>query len=621
MAAVCAVALTGAQAEAHWCHDLWGTSYNIVVRPAADTVNVPGGSSATLDVYVQNNMGYPLKNFVLTAQATGYTLSVSRQAPKVTGFLMPGESLRHTLTISAASASTLSVQALDFLVNFGDGSQDQLYAGVGKATMVKQQSGAIFPPRVVPGLNQTQGYDQATHLISSAAADYGDLGASLDKLMNEFCTGRGSWDTGGGAPTGTCTPAGATTCPAQVSRGNTKYDWQHLWAAQELVIRKSALGSRTATLRERLKCAWSDTNPAFRWFAAQMLGYLGEDPGARTFLVGLINSTTTSADDKLVAKAALLLFKSAADKTTWGADVTGGLGYTGSTNADYVQMACATTLGIIDTNDAAVNAELIPRAGWVEPDTSDNGKNFVAAHLLNLVAWDRRGWAIEAGDTGAVTFYGSAAPDTVAPRAPATTTCTAQSNGTIRVNWSQVTLDVNSQAENVTGYRVYRGTTARPGAATRPGEQGFDYDHVDPTASIYFDFPALPGTSVHYFTVTALDAAGNASVYGQQVSCTPRYPPVAVISCTPLSGLAPLSVTCGSSGSTDPNGAADLTTRTFELVGVSAPQALSQVTYNFTAASSNLVRLTVTDSTGLSSSATATVVATTAGNTPPTAVA
>jgi hypothetical protein len=33
--------------------------------------------------------------------------------------------------------------------------------------------------------------------------------------------------------------------------------------------------------------------------------------------------------------------------------------------------------------------------------------------------------------------------------------------------------------------KVYSGTTTRPALATRPGEQSFDYDHVDPTTGLF----------------------------------------------------------------------------------------------------------------------------------------
>ena len=38
MAIALASATLSAPAEAHWCDDLWASSYNIVVRPESDTV-------------------------------------------------------------------------------------------------------------------------------------------------------------------------------------------------------------------------------------------------------------------------------------------------------------------------------------------------------------------------------------------------------------------------------------------------------------------------------------------------------------------------------------------------------------------------------------------------------
>ena len=42
-------ALPAGPAWAHWCDDLWISSYNITVRPDSDT--------SPKEVYVQNNMG------------------------------------------------------------------------------------------------------------------------------------------------------------------------------------------------------------------------------------------------------------------------------------------------------------------------------------------------------------------------------------------------------------------------------------------------------------------------------------------------------------------------------------------------------------------------------------
>lgn len=606
--------LWSAPARAHWCHDLWGSSYNIVVKPAVDTVNVPAGGQATLNVFVQNNMGYPLKNFALRATATGYTVSISRQAPKVSNFLMPGENLRHTLTLGSSAGGSLSATALRFYVDFGDGTQDELYGGGttgARHAVIRSVAGGLQPPSPisVPWPDM-----QAEHLGSSAKADYENLTQGLDLLMREFCAGRGSWDTGGGASNTTYCNGTATTCPAAVTRGHTKWDYQHLWASFELAYRKASLGARAAPLRERLACATNDSSPAFKFFPYAMLGYLGEDSGARTFFTNKISNGT--ADEKAAAKAGLLLFGNAADRTAYHADVTAALGATN----EYVQMLAATTLGIIDANDSAVNTELVPRAQWVEPDTADNGKAFFAAHLLNLVAWNRRGWAVDAAYNGTVSFYEGGTVDTTPPKAPAGISCTAQANGTVRVTWSAVTQNVNNGAETIQTYRVYSGTTARPATATRPGEQGFDYDHLDPTTSLAFNFTGLSGTQTHYFTVLALDTAGNASVYGQEVSCVPRYAPTAAVSCSPTTGTAPISISCDSSGSTDPNGVADISTRAWRLDGVGQPSGTTFAT-SFTGPGSHVVQLTVTDSTGLSNSASASITVNAPGNQTPTAQA
>ena len=77
--ACAAVSVTTARpALAHWCNDLWMSGYNIVVRPATDTVTVPASGSASLNLWVQNNMGYPLSDFGLTVTATGYTVTATR---------------------------------------------------------------------------------------------------------------------------------------------------------------------------------------------------------------------------------------------------------------------------------------------------------------------------------------------------------------------------------------------------------------------------------------------------------------------------------------------------------------------------------------------------------------
>jgi MYXO-CTERM domain-containing protein len=138
----------------------------------------------------------------------------------------------------------------------------------------------------------------------------------------------------------------------------------------------------------------------FAGYALLMLGYLGEDPTARTFIESQISSGT--GDMVGIAKAALLLMGKADDMTKYKADVTTGL----KSSSTFVAVASAAALGIAAKDDAAVTGTLIPLVKWTEPDTSDDGKGMFAAHVLGLVAWDRRGWVGNGGDTGPVTFYG-----------------------------------------------------------------------------------------------------------------------------------------------------------------------------------------------------------------------
>src|SRR5512138_1883889 len=80
------VLLVSPSSEAHWCNDLWGSAYNLVVRPETDSI-----SGSSINVFVQNNMEYALPSFTLAATASGATIKVTRQTQKVSGTLLPGE--------------------------------------------------------------------------------------------------------------------------------------------------------------------------------------------------------------------------------------------------------------------------------------------------------------------------------------------------------------------------------------------------------------------------------------------------------------------------------------------------------------------------------------------------
>ena len=628
---VISMALVSQTARAHWCHDFWSSAYNIVVKPAQDTVTVPSTGSATLDVYVQNNMGYPLYNFGLAATASGYSVSVSHQAPKKKEsasvyFLLPGEKLKYTLTISRSSgAASLNVENLTFNISFGSNNQDVEYGGAnGKEVVIRKTDTSLSPARPLTAT----GNSQAAHLHASVAADFGDLDGGIGALMQEFCVGRASWkntDSSYNVTTSLCPgTVVSATCGTAPSVGNGyKYDYQHLWAAGELAYRKAAANFPADVFRSQLICALNgESKPAFQFFPYAILGYLGESATVRTFLQGKISSG--SADEKAAAKTALLLFESpsASGYAQLHSDVIAAL----TSSNEYVQMLAATSLGIRDQDDAAVQ-KLIDGSNWIEPDTSDNGLAMFAAHLLNIVAWDRRGWAIDAADAREVSFYSTTpvSPDKTPPKAPTGVSCATQTDGGVRLSWAAVTQDVDGGTESLKGYVTSYGTTTR-GTATSPS--AFSYDHQYPTSGAApltgtsSVFSGLSGTQPTYFSVVAQDNSSNTSAFSQEVHCTPTFPPVAVLSCTPDSGVAPLSVTCTSASSTDPNGASDITSRVWQVNGQARDGGVSFST-SFSSPSSNSVRITLTDGAGLMSSASSTiqVMSPDAGNNPPTAVA
>jgi hypothetical protein len=356
----------------------------------------------------------------------------------------------------------VSIEDISFFVAFGTPGQSSLY-GVAPQTpvIVRKTDGALVPdpqPRIGTGNNQGR------PLQYSALADFSNVDEGLNKLMTLYCAGRGSWNSGSDAViTTNCPATGATVCPTRTlqSGSGTKYDYQHLWAAEELAARKSALGAtRTATLRERLKCGVSDPNQCFSGFALMILGYLGEDAGARRFIQGKIDA---GGDMGTIAKAALLLMGGADDKNKYKADVTSGLG---SSNV-FVSAACAASLGIADLDDATVSSVLVPKARWVEPDTSDNGKAFYASHLLALVAWDRRGWVEKAQDSGPVTFYEGGVP--VRPTVTATSTSTAGGTGATGTASATTTGGTGTATRTTTGGTGTATRTATGGTGTASG--------------------------------------------------------------------------------------------------------------------------------------------------------
>jgi hypothetical protein len=409
------LSLGSAPAQAHWCDDLWISSYNIVVRPESDTLAVPATGTASLGVFVQNNMGYQLPNFVLAARigaTTLTTLSATRQGQTVANMLLPGEKARYVLAVAKPGGGDVKTEDITFSVSFGNPGEDQgrCYPTKGaNAVMLVKTDGTLYPAPPLPGLDHPQtppgcifDLPQGLSLQYEAMADFEDVDRGLDSLLQLYCAGRGSWNVGaGGVRPSNCPDTSRTTCPSNRPAAGTgeKYAYARLWAAGDLAARKSALGPRLPVLRARLQCGVNDGDLGFAGYALFMLGYLGEDAAARAFIRSL---TDAGGDLGLIAKAALHVMGNRADPTDYQAEVTAGV----RTSNFFARMACAGALGIADKDDATVRSVLLPGLTWTRPDGPDNGKGMYAAHLLALVAWDRRGWAANGADTGAISFYG-----------------------------------------------------------------------------------------------------------------------------------------------------------------------------------------------------------------------
>jgi MYXO-CTERM domain-containing protein len=409
--------LPSSHARAHWCDDLWSSGYDIVVRPDSDT--------SPKQLYVENRWGYQLTNFKLTAtSSSGGTITLTPPTTlKLANTLLPGEKGIWKIT----AGTPAKIEDLTFDVRFGDTSgatpkQWGCYPVLGASpVMVVKNDGSLFPtaitgitnPKPPTGRGCSLGdVGLGTSLQDQTIADWEDVDAGFDALMHIYCSGRGSWGVAGpvgnyageGVSPSYCKDSASWVCPTSrpTASPGSRSDYMHLWAAGALAIRKSALGARLPVVRQRLKCGANDGDPGIAGYTLFALGYLGDDPDARSFMQ---TQASASGDIGTIAKAALYMMGDTTQKSAVQAGV--------QSSSVWVKVACAGALGIVDKDDAPVNSALIPEVKWIEPDTlggtTDNGKGMYAAHILEIVAFDRRGWVFRGNAEGPVTFYGETA--------------------------------------------------------------------------------------------------------------------------------------------------------------------------------------------------------------------
>lgn len=409
------LALPSTDAWAHWCDDLWSSAYDIVVRPDSDT--------SPKELYVQNRMGYQLTNFKLTAtSSSGGSITLTPPTTlKVPNTLLPGEKGIWKIT----AGNPAKIEDLTFAVRFGDtsGMFTKQYACYpvldASPVMVLKNDGSRFPTAIKgipkdgtdPKPNTPNGctYGDVSlgrQLQVQTVADWEDLSVGLDNLLMLYCAGRGSWGSNDKAvkPTPYCKDASSTTCPTTKPMASpaSRSDYMRLWGAGALAIRKGSLGARLPVFRDRLKCGVNDGDTGVAGYTLFVLGYLGDDAGAKSFVQTQVSA---GGDIGTIAKAALYLMGDTTQKDAVQAGT--------KSSSVFVKVACAGALGIVDRDDAAVTSVIIPEVKWIEPDnmggTTDGGKGMYSAHILEIVAFDRRGWVFQGNAEGPVTFYGETA--------------------------------------------------------------------------------------------------------------------------------------------------------------------------------------------------------------------
>lgn len=633
-------------AQAHWCDSLWGSAYNVVVKPEGEAVTSDDGWS--LGVAIQNNMGYPLYRFDVVAESSNssFAIGISRDpaypAAK-NNYLMPGEKIRYIVEATRHDATQLDVADIQFFISFGNQTQtsDQSRGYGNRAgsspsedVVIRTPGGSVYPFDLGSDLGRLPYNQQGKTPSFVAQADNGTTAAEREegvkRLLQFYCAGGHSWEHTGQDDSqcqGDATVCASSSFSTIVDSDSAKYQFQHLWSSAELGARKSLLedatcGSKTCleVFRDRLMCAEQEQTFLYKGMAYLVLGYLGPDSGAQSFLEGEAGTGSPSSPVEYAARAALYLQGDA----SYEADVIAGVSYSGS-QSGFVNALCSAALGIKGPNaDTAVQA-LIDEAGWQQPNTTSDGTAslpFYNSYLLDLVSWHRRTWAAQGGDTGYPTYYFNDVVDETPPAAPAGFSCEETGSSTapeLRLSWNQVTQDTAGEAENVASYRIDWGTSARTCTSPADFDGGGDcgYQHTDTTASgaviTYVPDNLSYTDTTYYFSVHAIDAAGNRSAFAQpgEVSCvarTPQHPPTAQVSCdqttiTVPPDTLPATVACNCSASTDEDG--DIATCTFRIDGgdpetVDFGSGQFSATFN-TAGESHTITLVVTDSSGLAS--------------------
>jgi MYXO-CTERM domain-containing protein len=89
----------------------------------------------------------------------------------------------------------------------------------------------------------------------------------------------------------------------------------------------------------------------------------------------------------------------------------------------------------------------------------------------------------------------------------------------VQASWDAVTQDIQGGTETISHYLLYWGAASRPAAVTNPANGSFTYDQSQNVGNVLQRrIDGLTGGQTYYFSVVAVDAAGNKSDYSQEIS-------------------------------------------------------------------------------------------------------
>ena len=309
------------------------------------------------------------------------------------------------------------------------------------------------------------------------------------------------------------------------------------------------------------------------------------------------------------------------DGTTTGAQAASSAVHTYLSPGSYPVTVTATdTSGLSDAQQQTVTVAAPPTAPTARLSASpSSGTAPVAVTADASASSDPQGQALTyAFDFGDGTTTG--------PGAEATATHTYTTAGTVTISVTVTDSDglSSTASQDVAVSPALLPPTARltvspsSGTAALPvtADASASTDPQGESLSYAFDFgdgtatgATTSSTANHTYTVagtyqvtvSTTDTSGLSDTTRRTVTVDPAPPPpTAALSVTPLSGTAPVLVTADASGSTDPRGESLSYAFDFGDGTTTGPQASATATHTFTAAGTYAVKVTVTDTSGLS---------------------